>query len=36
MARISDLVGHKTTLVTQKIYLHQLKPVISMGAVAMN
>jgi site-specific recombinase XerD len=33
---IADLVGHKTTMVTQKTYRHQLKPVISTGAVAMN
>lgn len=33
---IADLVGHKTTIVTQKVYRHQLKPVITRGAVAMN
>jgi hypothetical protein len=34
--QIADLVGHRTTIVTQKVYRHQLKPVISMGATAMN
>jgi hypothetical protein len=34
--QIADLVGHKTTIVTQKVYRHQLKPVISNGATAMN
>jgi hypothetical protein len=29
-------VGHRTTIVTQKVYRHQLKPVISTGATAMN
>ena len=33
---IADLVGHKTTVVTQKVYRHQLKPVITTGATAMN
>lgn len=33
---IADLVGHRTTIVTQKVYRHQLKPVISTGATAMN
>jgi site-specific recombinase XerD len=33
---IADLVGHKTTIVTQKVYRHQLKPVITTGATAMN
>ena len=32
----ADLVGHRTTIVTQKVYRHQLKPVISTGATAMN
>ncbi len=32
----NDLVGHRTTIVTQKVYRHQLKPVISTGATAMN
>ena len=34
--QIADLVGHKTTVVTQKVYRYQLKPVISTGATAMN
>jgi integrase len=34
--QIADLVGHQTTIVTQKVYRHQLKPVISTGATAMN
>jgi site-specific recombinase XerD len=34
--QIADLVGHRTTVVTQKVYRHQLKPVISTGATAMN
>jgi site-specific recombinase XerD len=34
--QIADLVGHKTTIVTQKVYRHQLKPVISTGATTMN
>jgi integrase len=34
--QIADLVGHRTTIVTQKAYRHQLKPVISTGATAMN
>jgi integrase len=34
--QIADLVGHKTTIVTQKVYRHQLRPVISTGAMAMN
>ena len=33
---IADLVGHKSTVVTEKVYRRQLKPVISSGAVAMN
>jgi integrase len=33
---IADLVGHRTTVTTQKVYRHQLKPVISTGATAMN
>jgi integrase len=34
--QIADLVGHRTTIVTQKVYRHQLKPVIRTGATAMN
>jgi integrase len=33
---IADLVGHKGTLVTERVYRHQLKPVISKGAETMN
>ena len=33
---IADMVGHKTTNVTQKVYRHQLKPVITSGATTMN
>jgi hypothetical protein len=28
--------GHRITIVTQKVYRHQLKPVISTGATAVN
>jgi site-specific recombinase XerD len=34
--QIADLVGHGTTIVTQMVYRHQLKPVISTGETAMN
>lgn len=34
--QIADLVGHQTTIVTQKVCRHQLKPVISTGATTMN
>jgi hypothetical protein len=34
--QIADLVGHRTTIVTQKVYQHQLKPVIGTGATTMN
>ena len=33
--QIADLVGHRTTIVTQKVYRHQLKSVISSGATAI-
>jgi hypothetical protein len=33
---IAELVGHKTTVVTQKVYRHQLRPVITTGATTMN
>jgi integrase len=33
---IADLVGHRTTIVTQKVYRKQLKPVITTGATTMN
>ena len=34
--KIADLVGHKGTLVTERAYRHQLKPVITRGAETMN
>ena len=33
---IADLVGHASTAVTEEVYRHQLKPVITRGAEAMN
>jgi hypothetical protein len=33
---ITDLVGHRTTIVSQKVYRHQLRPVMSKGAATMN
>lgn len=33
---IADLVGHQTTVITQKVYRHQLRPVITTGATTMN
>ena len=33
---IADLVGHASTSVTETVYRHQLKPVISRGAETMN
>ena len=33
---IADLVGHASTAVTEEVYRHQLKPVITMGAETMN
>lgn len=33
---IADLVGHRTTIVTQKVCRHQLKPVITKGATTTN
>jgi integrase len=33
---IADLVGHASTSVTEKVYRHQLKPVITQGAETMN
>ena len=33
---IADLVGHRTTIVTQTVYGHQLRPVIETGATEMN
>lgn len=34
--KIADLVGHKGTLVTERVYRQQLKPVITKGAETMN
>jgi hypothetical protein len=34
--KIADLVGHKGTLVTEPVYRHQLKPLITKGAETMN
>jgi site-specific recombinase XerD len=33
---IADLAGHASTAVTEEVYRHQLKPVITRGAVTMN
>ena len=33
---IADLVGHASTAVTEEVYRHQLKPVITQGAETMN
>jgi integrase len=33
---IADLVGHVSTAVTEEVYRHQLKPVITRGAETMN
>jgi integrase len=33
---IADLVGHSSTAVTEEVYRHQLKPVITKGAETMN
>jgi integrase len=34
--KIADLVGHRTTIVTQSVYRHQLRPAIATGAITMN
>jgi hypothetical protein len=34
--KISRLVGHHGTTVTEKVYRHQLRPVIQHGAEAMD
>jgi hypothetical protein len=34
--KIADLGGHRTTVVTETVYRHQLRPVIQTGATAMN
>jgi integrase len=33
---IADLVGHAGTSVTEKVYRHQLRPILLTGAVAMD
>ncbi len=33
---VADLVGHSSTAVIEKVYRHQLKPVITKGAQTMN
>ncbi len=33
---IPDLCGHRTTVIAQKVYRHQLRPVITTGATTMN
>ena len=33
---IAELVGHASTAVTEKVYPHQLRPVITTGATTMN
>ena len=33
---IADLCGHSGTSVTEKVYRHQLRPVLLMGAAAMD
>jgi site-specific recombinase XerD len=33
---IADLVGHASTAVTEEVYRHQLRPVITRGAETMN
>ena len=33
---IADLAGHASTAVTEEVYRHQLKPVITKGAATMN
>ena len=34
--KIADLVGHSGTTVTEKVYRHQLRPVLLTGAVVMD
>lgn len=33
---ISRLVGHSSTAVTEQVYRHQIRPVVQVGAVAMD
>ncbi|MGE5137722.1 MAG: hypothetical protein ACM32E_33095, partial [Gemmatimonadota bacterium] len=34
--RISDLVGHSGTNVTETVYRHEIRPALTTGATAMN
>jgi len=34
--KIADLVGHSGTIVTEKVYRHQLRPVLLTGTVVMD
>ncbi|MEV5574459.1 tyrosine-type recombinase/integrase [Spirillospora sp. NPDC052269] len=36
LENIADLCGHSSTAVTEEVYRHQLKPVITKGAEAIN
>jgi integrase len=36
LGEIADLVGHAGTTVTEKVYRHQLRPVLLGGAIAMD
>jgi hypothetical protein len=36
LEEIADLVGHAATRVTEKVYRHQLRPVLLSGATAMD
>ncbi|GAA3252389.1 hypothetical protein GCM10010532_100110 [Dactylosporangium siamense] len=36
LGEIADLVGHAGTTVTEKVYRHQLRPILLNGAVAMD
>ena len=36
LEQIADLVGHSGTSVTEKVYRHQLRPVLLDGAVVMD
>ncbi|MEV5574426.1 tyrosine-type recombinase/integrase [Spirillospora sp. NPDC052269] len=36
LENIADLCGHASTAVTEEVYRHQLKPVITKGAEAIN
>ena len=36
LEQIADLVGHSGTSVTEKVYRHQLRPVLLAGSTAMD